>query len=58
LYREYQQGIVPRKIALEGLANRHVRELEALRATWNLERDKINQQFFGRHRDDLLKLAR
>lgn len=58
LYREYQQGIEPRKMALEGLANSQVKELEALRATWNLERDKINRQFFGRNRYDLLKIAR
>lgn len=58
LYREYQQGIEPRKMALEGLANRQVKELEALRATWNLERDKINRQFFKRNRYDLLKIAR
>jgi len=58
LYQEYQQSIEPRKMTLEGLANRQVKELEAVRATWKLEREKINRQFFGRYRYDLLKVVR
>jgi len=58
LYREYQQGFEPRKKAMEELASLQVKEQEALRAIWNLERGKINRQFFGRHRYDLLKIAR
>ncbi|WP_027191917.1 TraI/MobA(P) family conjugative relaxase [Fundidesulfovibrio putealis] len=58
LYREYQQGIEPRKMIMEELANRQVKELETHRAIWNLEREIINRQFFGQNRYDLLKIAR
>jgi len=58
LYQEYQQGIMQRKMAMEDLTNRTTNDLEALRVTWNQEREKIERQFFGRHRYDLLKVAR
>lgn len=34
-----------------------MKELDALRATWNLARDKINRKLFGRYRYDLLKIV-
>ncbi|MBI4805303.1 MAG: relaxase/mobilization nuclease domain-containing protein [Desulfovibrio sp.] len=58
LYREYQQGIELRKMAMKVLASLQVKEQETLRAVWSLERGKINRQFFGRQRYDLLKIAR
>lgn len=58
LFGEYQRGIESRKMALDALARRKAQELETLRATWSRERGIIDRQFFGRHRYDLLKIAR
>lgn len=58
LYEEYQDGIATRKAALEDI-NSHVKaELEGVRIKWELERHKISREFFGRHRFELLKIAR
>ena len=58
LYQEYQRGIELRKMAMNELANHKAKDLEDLRVIWNQEREKIHRQFFGRHRYDLLKIAR
>jgi hypothetical protein len=58
LYEEYQAGIVTRKAALEDIALRAQAEHEAVRIRWDKERQKISQEFFGRHRFELLKIAR
>jgi hypothetical protein len=58
LFREYQLGSESRKMTLDGLARRKAMELESLRATWTRERSIIERKFFGRHRYDLLKIAR
>lgn len=58
LYQEYLLGIEQRKMAMEELVNRKANDLGALRFTWDLEREKIKRQFFGRHRYDLNKIAR
>ncbi|OLN30140.1 IncP-type DNA relaxase TraI [Desulfovibrio sp. DV] len=58
LYEEYQAGVATRKAALENLNTRAQTELEAVRIRWDLERQKISREFFGRHRFELLKIAR
>lgn len=58
LYREYQASMVLQKAALSEVANREREDLESVRKIWSLEREKITRQFFGRHRYDLLKVAR
>jgi hypothetical protein len=58
LYREYQASMVLQKAALSEVANREREDLESVRKLWSLEREKITQQFFGRHRYDLIKIAR
>ncbi|KHK00296.1 IncP-type DNA relaxase TraI [Desulfovibrio sp. TomC] len=58
LYEEYQAGVATRKAALENLNIRAQTELEAVRIRWDLERQKISREFFGRHRFELLKIAR
>ncbi len=58
LYEEYKAGITTRKAALEDLNNRVQAKFEYVRTTWDKERQKISREFFGRHRFELLKLAR
>ncbi|EHJ48862.1 Relaxase/mobilization nuclease family protein [Solidesulfovibrio carbinoliphilus subsp. oakridgensis] len=58
LYEEYQAGIGTRKVALGDLTNRAHAELEAVRTRWDQERQKISREFYGRHRFELLKIAR
>ncbi len=58
LYAEYQAGIVTRKAALEDLNTRTQTELESIRIRWDKERQEISREFFGRHRLELLKIAR
>ncbi|HML53256.1 MAG TPA: relaxase/mobilization nuclease domain-containing protein [Solidesulfovibrio magneticus] len=58
LYAEYQAGIITRKAALEVLNTRTQAELESIRIRWDKERQEISREFFGRHRLELLKVAR
>lgn len=58
LYEEYQAGIATRKAALEHIALRAQAEHKAVRIRWDLERQKISREFFGRHRFELLKISR
>lgn len=58
LYAEYQAGIITRKAALEDLNTRTQAELESIRIRWDKERQEISREFFGRHRLELLKVAR
>lgn len=58
LYAEYQAGIVTRKAALEDLNTRTQAKLESIRIRWAKERQDISREFFGRHRLELLKIAR
>lgn len=58
LFREYQQGIEYRKMALDALSRRKAKDYETIRTIWTRERSVIERQFFGRHRYDLLKIAR
>ncbi|OLN29998.1 IncP-type DNA relaxase TraI [Desulfovibrio sp. DV] len=58
LYEEYQAGIATRKTALEDLNTRAQAKLEVVRIRWELERQNISREFFGRHRFELLKIAR
>ncbi|MGE4539192.1 MAG: TraI/MobA(P) family conjugative relaxase [Desulfovibrio sp.] len=58
LYEEYQTGITIRKAALEDLNIRAQAELGVVRTRWELERHRISREFFGRHRFELLKIAR
>ncbi|MBF0482866.1 MAG: relaxase/mobilization nuclease domain-containing protein [Desulfovibrionaceae bacterium] len=58
LYQEYQAGIEPRKAALEELKSRVVTEIAAVKKRWGDERALIEKKFFGKHRYELLKIAR
>ncbi|WP_233489649.1 hypothetical protein [Solidesulfovibrio fructosivorans] len=58
LYEEYQAGIATRKAALENINSRARAELDVVRIRWDQERQKISRDFFGRHRFELLKIAR
>lgn len=58
LYEEYQAGITTWKATLGILNNRAQAELEAIQTRWDLERQKISRESFGRHKFDLLKITR
>jgi len=58
LYQEFQASNALQKAILGEQANREREDLESVRKIWSLEREKITQQFFGRHRYDLLNIAR
>jgi len=58
LYQEFQSSDALQKAVLGEQANREREDLESVRKLWTLERKKIIRQFFGRHRYDLLKIAR